>query len=148
MTAGVDVNALNTKFPCNALFNEAISSGSLTMVRLLIQRGAHINPSAGRGESTPLQCAATGGNATIINLLLDRGADVNGPAASANTDGRTALEAAAEKGRLDTVYKMLKHDKEPETLEQRITSAASLAIWNGFPLVAKYLEGWLQNGND
>jgi ankyrin repeat protein len=144
ITAGADVNALSTSFRCDSIFNEGINSGSLAMVRLFIQRGVHINPSSADRGITPLQCAAGTGNVTIVNLLLDHGADVNAPAAE---NGRTALEAAAEKGRLDTIYKMLKYDKEPQTLEQRIKSAVRLAEWNGFPLVAKYMEEWQQNRN-
>ncbi|CEJ93546.1 hypothetical protein VHEMI09126 [[Torrubiella] hemipterigena] len=145
--AGADIDAQPTGFLYTSIFNEAISSGSLAMVRLCITNGAQINPYHNLGdlrseigrEVTPLQCAAALGNASIIDLLLFHGADVNAPAARGC---RTALDAAAVNGRLDQVAKMLQHDKEPQTLEERVKAAARLANDNKFPVVAKYLENW------
>lgn len=145
--AGADVNAQPTGFPETTIFNEAIGSGSLSMVQFCIEKGAQINPRRPpRGlrngvwpQVTPLQCAAAMGNASIIDLLLLQGADVNAPAAKGH---RTALDAAAENGRLDHVAKMLQHDTEPQTLEERVKTAARLAHDNSFPVVAKYLENW------
>lgn len=45
------------------------------------------------------------GNIKLVTLLSDRGADLNAEPAIKN--GRTALEGAAEHGRLDMVYLLL-----------------------------------------
>ena len=52
-------------------------------------------------RTTPLQYAAIQGHLSVVHELVRRGADVNAPAWS--DDQRTALEGAAEHGRLDTV---------------------------------------------
>lgn len=131
--AGADVDAI---------FGEVIQRGLLAMVEMFIRRGAQINPTELYGKHrTPLQDAIYCGSFDIVNLLLDRGADVNAPAPEGELE---ALELAAEKGHFELVHKILTLDKEPDTLQERIKLAADGAIWNGFPLVAKYLEDWRQ----
>lgn len=128
IAAGADVNAFwenhdsaDSRFPLNA----AVMSGWFEMVLLCIRTGANVNGPARKRHRhvtpTPLQLAVKQGHSGMIRLLLESGASVN---AAASEDAPGALQVAAENGRLDSVYKMLKHDKEPETLKRRIDLAA------------------------
>lgn len=72
----------------------AIDAGNEVIVRLLLELGADVNRSAGRGvRRTPLQKASEVGNFKIVQHLLQCGANVN--AAPAQRGGATALQTAA-----------------------------------------------------
>ena len=83
--------------------------GNLEIVRLLLDSGADVEVTEDTDDSTTrmlkrttaLQYAAIKGHLSVVHELVSRGADVNAPAWS--DDQRTALEGAAEHGRLDTV---------------------------------------------
>lgn len=49
-------------------------SGYLKVVELLLQEGAHIDPTDWC-NATPLHLAASAGHASVVRLLLDNGAD-------------------------------------------------------------------------
>ncbi|KAI1418464.1 ankyrin [Hypoxylon sp. FL1857] len=73
---------------------DAIETGSVEMVQLLLQYGARVNEPAGPGlKRTPLQKAAEVESLEIVRLLLRNDADVN--AAPAMRGGATALQLAA-----------------------------------------------------
>ena len=82
------------------------------MVRLLLEEGAEVERSSisEYEEGTALQFAAISGSIAIANELIQRGANVN--AAPLGEDGRTALEGAAEHGRLDMVQLLLNLEAE------------------------------------
>lgn len=88
---------------------EAAYQGNLKITRLLLDSGADVEVTENTGDSTArivkrttaLQYAAIQGHLSVVHELVSRGADVNSPAWSDNQ--RTALEGAAEHGRLDTV---------------------------------------------
>lgn len=71
-------------------------------------------------------------------ILLEAGADVNAPAAK--REGRTALDAAAEHGRLDILHLLLKNDGKPSTLPVRCEQAAKLATKFGRLIIARILR--------
>lgn len=71
-------------------------------------------------------------------MLLEAGADVNGP--PAGKEGRTALEAAAENGRLDVLHLLLHNDNDIEALEMRCKQAAKLAEREGHLVIARILR--------
>ena len=84
----------------------AARTGSLDIVQLLIDRGADVNEAAAdRRGATALQFAARRGFGAIVCKLLDHGADVNAPRPKGRTapGGMTALEGAAQFGRIDVV---------------------------------------------
>lgn len=68
--------------------------GSVNMMNLLLQGGAHINYicNNGRNGKTPLSMAACIGNQKIVEILIERGANIN----ATNNDGDSALNLAAE----------------------------------------------------
>jgi|GEM_PF-3409501 len=71
----------------------AAGSGSLPMVKLLVQRGADINATDFWGGNA-VTSAATWGNDEVVRFLVDHGADVN-----ADDDGATALGYAENQQR-------------------------------------------------
>ncbi len=69
MTRGADPNGANTQALC-----VAVHDGSLAIVRLLVDAGAHVNSRRG----LPLILAVDLGHLSTVRLLLARGADPNG----------------------------------------------------------------------
>ena len=85
----------------------AAGKGDLKLVRFLLDCGADVEskvPSE-NGQGTALQFAAIAGSMSVVTELIQKGADVSAPAI--DYDGRTALEGAAEHGRLDVVQLLL-----------------------------------------
>lgn len=102
LDAGADVNEVDSHGRATPL-GVAADSGSIDMVRLLLDRGADVN------KACPLLYASLKGNLKIVELLLERGADPNrfriGTVPS-------PLLAAAEAGHLDTVKMLVAHGSE------------------------------------
>jgi ankyrin repeat protein len=78
----------------------ACEIGSLEIANFLLERGVDVNEEpAFRGGGTSLQLCAIAGHPVIADKLLKLGANVHAP--RPEMKGRTALEGAAEHGRLD-----------------------------------------------
>jgi len=90
----------------------AAEHGNVDLVRLLLAKGAEVEHQSVSGieQGTALQFAAIAGSIAIVNELVQRGANVN--AAPMSKNGRTALEGAAEHGRLDMVQLLLNLEAE------------------------------------
>ncbi|KAJ6131206.1 hypothetical protein N7523_001666 [Penicillium sp. IBT 18751x] len=72
----------------------AVRAENITMTRMLLSNGAHVNQKMeGKHGFTALQIAAAVGNERLVDILLRKGADINAPAGVYY--GRTALQAAA-----------------------------------------------------
>ncbi|KAI0192430.1 hypothetical protein F4808DRAFT_475800 [Astrocystis sublimbata] len=78
----------------------AAMEGNLELVKLFLERRADVDLIGSEGANA-LQYSSIQGHLSVAQLLLSRGAEIN--ALPAKQDGRTALEGAAEHGRLDTV---------------------------------------------
>ncbi|CAL1716125.1 unnamed protein product [Somion occarium] len=74
----------------------AASSGSLEIVRFLIDQKAEVDPTDHSGW-TPLHIAVSAGHEDVVRELLGAGADVK----KSNDKGLTALHYAASKSRVD-----------------------------------------------
>lgn len=92
----------------------AAEDGNLELVRLLIAEGAEVERfSAGcNDQGTALQFAAMMGHTSVAYELIQQCANVN--ALAIGEDGRTALEGAAEHGRLDMVQLLLNLEVETQ----------------------------------
>jgi ankyrin repeat protein len=91
----------------------AIRSGNLELVRRLLDTGAdgESKMRAPREKEIALQFASTTGNIRIVTALVQEGADVNAPAVGER--GRSAIEGAAEFGRLDIVQLLINLGAKP-----------------------------------
>ncbi|KAL4863121.1 hypothetical protein BDV12DRAFT_202393 [Aspergillus spectabilis] len=94
-------------------------------------------PAAHFGGVTALQGAAMSGNIRIALMLLQAGAHIN--AAPAIEKGRSAMEAAAENGRLDALHPLLNYHTDMEDFEIRKKQAAKLALANGHLAIWRFL---------
>jgi ankyrin repeat protein len=96
-----DVNYLGPGARRRTALQHAVENGNMELVNLLIsEHGARIDsPPATDGGATALQIASLKGYIGIARRLLDLGADVNEDPAEYNE--RTALQGAAEHGRID-----------------------------------------------
>eukprot|EP00029_Vermamoeba_vermiformis_P010071 TRINITY_DN5229_c0_g1_i1.p1 TRINITY_DN5229_c0_g1~~TRINITY_DN5229_c0_g1_i1.p1 ORF type:complete len:724 (-),score=146.18 TRINITY_DN5229_c0_g1_i1:264-2435(-) len=92
----IDVNIIDSSGNTPLIF--AASSGNLTMVSLLINRGASIQSSTMNG-TTPLHAACQEGHYKIVQFLLDLGAQVN----VRDNFGDTPLHFAAKANNKDIV---------------------------------------------
>ncbi|WVQ83009.1 hypothetical protein IAT38_005147 [Cryptococcus sp. DSM 104549] len=135
LTHGQPVNSvLHGVLPLHA----ACSGGSLSVVRMLIERGADVDaprlprrysdgkkgtaPSVGTAGSTPLHFAAANGHAPIVQMLLACGADPHKPDKNGHTPEDLArLNHHDDVVRVLHVYQHLKHQdamQEAEALAQ------------------------------
>ena len=112
LESGCDPNSIVRKTSYGTLVIEtaliyAIKIGTMSVVKLLVERGADINREVMFTlKQTPLQKAAELGKLKIVKYLLDCGADVN--AAAAITSGATALQFAAISGNINVVAELLR----------------------------------------
>ncbi|KAK1566201.1 ankyrin repeat protein, partial [Colletotrichum navitas] len=85
----------------------AAEQGDIALFEMLLRLGADINepPITNHGGLTALQAASIKGYFGLVSKILDLHADPNAP--GAEIEGRTALEGAAEHGRLDVVQLLL-----------------------------------------
>jgi ankyrin repeat protein len=110
LSYGVNVNAppleLFRKNRKTALQGAAWSSDP-RLLRCLLDAGADVESKVRslKEQGTALQFASIAGNIGIVTILLQNGADVNASAIGRN--GRTAVEGAAEHGRIDTVQLLI-----------------------------------------
>ncbi|POR33883.1 Ankyrin repeat-containing domain protein [Tolypocladium paradoxum] len=90
----------------------AAAGGHVSVVRLLVKRGADICRWSERCELTPLTAAVENGWFTTAQLLLDKGASCKGTTRM----GLTALHLAAERGSLLTAELLLKNGADPKAV--------------------------------
>ena len=94
---------------------------------------------------TALQAASMNGYAGIVLELLDRNANVDAP--GANHGGRTALEGAAEHGRLDVVQILLNAGAQLSgSGQQQYERAIALSSKEGYHAVKRLI--WKCAGHD
>ncbi|KAI1328723.1 hypothetical protein F5Y16DRAFT_368539 [Xylariaceae sp. FL0255] len=111
---------------------ECIATGNLALVRFMVDQGANIHQSPGRGVvRTPLQYAVQSNNFEMVKLLLSLGADVNEK--PAYRGGATALQLAAIKGNCGIAAELLSRGAQID--------AAPAKIYGRWPL-----EGAVENG--
>nr|CAD7258854.1 unnamed protein product [Timema shepardi] len=122
----------------------AILQGSCSMVRLLLERGAHVEGGTRLSEDkctlTPLQVAVACGNAEMVSLLLAHGAhpflstllkDSLCYSGAAQRGCYSAISVAASHGQRSILHKLLSHplntnnNKEVLSLEEILAEGAN-----------------------
>jgi ankyrin repeat protein len=98
LDAGADVLA----GPSGSVLYAAAKGGSTSIVKLLLQRGAHAVITR-PDKPTPLHAAAWRGSAATIRLLLEAGANIE----ATDKSGETALMSAVYSGSADNVHELL-----------------------------------------
>jgi ankyrin repeat protein len=127
-------------------FIAAVERGNLNLINILLENGADVNgPLQDIGGSTPLVMAAAKGDIDITKLLLDHDPPARINAHRALGYGRTALEAAAECGRLDVAYLLLSYGAKTIGSGQRqYLRAIKLAERKGHHAVSSMLRSHRQ----
>jgi ankyrin repeat protein len=108
--------------------------GFTDVVRLLIERGAKVNPGNKRHDE-PLYAAAKNGHAEIVDLLLAAGADVN----STNEYGHTPLMAAAIAGNEPIMRTLVAGGADPRAKDKFGRGVIHYAVSNKHDDCAAYL---------
>ncbi|KAI4938198.1 hypothetical protein J4E85_000637 [Alternaria conjuncta] len=121
----------------------AAETGSFDIVECLVNQGAIIDTVPVYSGGTALQLAAMTGFCGIAAFLLEHGADPNYPPAKG--DGRTAFEAAAEWGHIDTMSLLMQWNTNldaqfGEPPESQYERARRFAEKNGFMASKRFVE--------
>lgn len=110
--------------------------GHLPLARLLVDRGAALDPRARSDMAvTPLHSAVAGRHHEVAMLLVEAGADVN----AVQHQGWTPLHAAAQYGDRALVEALLAHGADPQARAEDGTTSTELAAAGGFAEVAMLL---------
>ena len=116
---GADVNARSSDMR-TALMIAARRPGNAATVKLLLEKGAKVNPNAHAGsESSPLIEAATAADAASMELLLSHGAETK-------DSGEMALEASITLRCAKCVAMMMAKPLEKDAYTTALTSVAGL----------------------
>lgn len=120
----------------------AVEAMQPELLACLIRHEADLNaPATSSVPTTALQYAAIHGYKKLVEMLLDAGADVNAEAEGA-LHGVTALEGAAERGRMEVVYLLIENGARDQGTEGRqFQKAISLAEDQGHNALARWLRG-------
>ncbi|KAK8023412.1 ankyrin repeat-containing domain protein [Apiospora marii] len=113
---GIDVNIhdYGMRYVVSPL-TMAITHDCQEIVDLLLSKGANVNDP--ESEMNPLTAACIYGRIGTVMALLRLGANLN--QSGTGPEGRTALEGAAEFGRLDVIHLLLSNGVETEGLGRR-----------------------------
>ncbi|KAI1745211.1 hypothetical protein F4680DRAFT_404664 [Xylaria scruposa] len=112
----------------------ASARGSEYIVRMLLDKGAHIESKNILGQ-TPLMVAAAHAHMSVIRLLLERNADIE----ARDNSGQTALILAAMTGAFDTVKLLAEHGCDIHNRDNSGRSALNWTESKGNTMISKYL---------
>jgi len=136
---GADVNAHPSPSRGRTALVAAIENDDFELVDILLRNNADVNgPAATRWGATALQMAAIRGSIGLVRKLLELGADYDAPSPAM---GRTALEAAAEYGRIDVLQLLLTAGVSTEgSARRQYVRAVKFAMSGAHVAAAKLLK--------
>lgn len=91
----------------------AAERGHLSIVRLILQKGARMNTRDNRHGLSPLHWAASKGHRTVVEVLLEAGADVDD-----YMGGSTPLAIAVARGHQTVVKTLLERGADPNLIDK------------------------------
>jgi ankyrin repeat protein len=122
----------------------AVRSEDIGLVTRLLSLGANVNATSRTrytSETTAVQIAAIKGNFEILDLLVQAGGDLNAP--PSGNGSRSALEGAAEWGRLDMTSYLLSHGADVKGRNNKNYRRAIYRAWNnGHRVLARMIRAW------
>ncbi|KAK5049042.1 hypothetical protein LTR84_005464 [Exophiala bonariae] len=138
LSVGADVNLRLDGRRSRTPLQLAVERGLLDIAVTLLEHGADVNAPP-YDRATALQFAAIKGYLGIAVVMVEKGADIN--AAPAKVGGRTALEGAAEHGRIDMLQFLLNAGAQVKGPGSRqYERARSFASENGHIAARRLLE--------
>jgi ankyrin repeat protein len=121
----------------------AVEHDDANVVGRLIDLGVDVDarlPLADSSSMTAVQIAAVRGNFEILDLLLKAGGDINAPAC---VRGRTALEGAAEHGRLNMTSRLLGLGVDIKGHSNKNYRRSICRAWKeGYHVLANMIQDW------
>jgi ankyrin repeat protein len=122
----------------------AVRSEDIGLVTRLLSLGANVNATSRHrytSETTAVQIAAINGNFEILDLLVQAGGDLNAPPSSSGS--RSALEGAAEWGRVDLTSYLLSRGADVKGRNNKNYRRAICRAWeNGHRVLARMIRAW------
>jgi ankyrin repeat protein len=128
----------------NSPLVEAVRGEDIGLIKRLLSLGANVNATSRTRytcETIAVQIAAINGNFEILDLLVEAGGDLNAPASSSGS--RSALEGAAEWGRVDMTSYLLSHGADVKGRNNKNYRRAIYRAWdNGHRVLARMIRAW------
>lgn len=136
---GVLVNPKSRQWFGGTILHDAIASGKVSIVKLLLQAKADVNATTQDNRTCLHVAARTGysGNTEIVKELLKSGADVN----IQTKDKRTALHFATWRGNKDIVQQLVDNGANVNLLDEDMWSPLYWAAKLNYLEIAKILVG-------
>jgi ankyrin repeat protein len=150
---GAEINYTRRYGISRTPLQRAAETGQFDIVRFLVTQGASIDTNPITSGATALQLTAMNGYVGIATFLLQQGADPNYPP-SKGPQGRTAFEAAVERGRIDAMSLLFQAGVQldlevGDPLESQYIRSLRFSENNGFPATRRFLEHlYMQAPND
>lgn len=120
--------------PKRGILDEAVDSGNVEVVKLLLEKGANANGKDYGGWPLVMKAAADK-ETPLLSALLDAGADPNAKAA----ENQTALISASIGGKLGNVELLLKRGAKVNARMSSGTTALEMAVGLGHVSIVKTL---------
>lgn len=131
---GANVNFNKNKYNLSPL-RHAARSGSIEVVKFLINQGAEINAKAA-DNGTALSAASLKGHIDIVKLLIQHGATID----IIDKDGESPLMNASSEGRTEIVRYLLEKGANKTFKNKKGKTAIDLAKEKGFPQIVELLK--------